>query len=153
MGNILGGEAVEDPLEDPSPLGRDQLEQMTCRVQEVLPHVPRNAIYRDLQVTASIDETITRFIEGIVTYQPVVPANDNKPSTPQSSLSSTSVSSTSCGQTSLITAADTFASTPEQRHQSFEERKKLLIDVCRRRYLEKHGMLPVVSSDVASAST
>lgn len=173
MGNLwsfLGYDVADNEQDESpfSPLGQQQLDYMTSRVKDVLPQVPLDVIRRDISVTANVDETITRLLDGTVRYSPVEVSSVKKktptvaPSSPPSSTSKevsspTTVSNDASSsykqgerhqprQSLLITAASSFAKTPSERHKSFEERKQLLIDACRQRYLEKHGSNAVKST-------
>ena len=162
MGNLLGLEGEGNQEGDASssaPLGQQQLEYMTSRVKEVLPQVPTDVIRKDVSLTANVDETITRLLDGTVTYQSETAVKRTSTSGATSSSSGVSSAVTSTASSSsqpqgcLITAASTFAKTPSERHKSFEERKKLLIEFCRQRYMEKKGILPAMSDRQQQSSS
>lgn len=164
MGNLwsfLGFDAADNQEDETpfSPLGQQQLDCMTARVKDVLPQVPIDVIRRDISVTANVDETITRLLDGTVSYTAletsVKKTTTSLGATARPVSSSATVSNESFSQEGrhkphnaslLITAASSFASSPSERHKSFEERKQLLINTCRQRYLEKHAMIPVTST-------
>nr|XP_022905391.1 ancient ubiquitous protein 1-like [Onthophagus taurus] len=128
-----------------TPTVNPELHQMTLQVREVLPLVPYNVVYKDLAKTRSVDITITNILEGIVEYTPEQPkqstsiTSNNKMTEPSSSTSGNS-SCSSLSRTPLNTAAAVFAKSPQERTLSFQERKKLLIENARRKYIEKHGL-------------
>ena len=161
MGNLLGLEGEGNQEGDASssaPLGQQQLEYMTSRVKEVLPQVPTDVIRKDVSLTANVDETITRLLDGTVTYQPetAVKRTSTSGATSSSGVSSSvtsTASSSSQPQGCLVTAASSFAKTPSERHKSYEERKKLLIESCRQRYMEKKGILPAMSDRQQQSSS
>lgn len=155
MGNLLGGDDQQpvDPAFDraATPVrsnSRPEIESMAKHVKEVLPQVPIEVIRKDLIVTANVDETITRLLDGTVEYQAVKRTTDGSP------VPSVGSSSSSSGPRSpahsppsapslppLITAASCFGKTADERHRSFEERKQKLIDESRRRYLAKQELM------------
>jgi len=195
MGNLLGLPEEDNDVAGSggqiSALSPQQLDLMASRVKEVLPQVSLDVIRRDINQTANVDETITRLLDGTVSYQPILVISSEKgktsPSfslssetgatsslpkqmssnslTSPSSLSSTTslsresnVSSSSSPSTPpssslnqsfapLSMAASTFGKTPDERHKSFEERKRLLIEAAKQRYLAKHGLLLNQSKD------
>ncbi|GJQ70740.1 hypothetical protein Trydic_g673 [Trypoxylus dichotomus] len=128
-----------------------EIHRMSIQVREVLPLVPYDAIYKDLVKTRSVDLTITNILEGHVSYVP----EQSKPSSSSSSASNSPTKSTpssSCSSihqsvhTSLNTAAAVFGKSPQERSISFQERKRLLIENSRKRYIEKHGLSNIVGS-------
>lgn len=191
MGNLLGLPEEDNEVGGGgqiSALSPQQLDLMASRVKEVLPQVPLDVIRRDISQTANVDETITRLLDGTVSYQPLLVISEKEKTSPSlsseagatsslpkqmssnsltspSSLSSTTsssresnVSSSSSPSTPpssslnqsfppLSTAASTFGKTPDERHTSFEERKRLLIEAAKQRYLAKHGLLLNQSKD------
>ena len=117
-----------------------QLESMSIRVKEVLPQVPLDVIRRDVSITANVDETITRLLDGTVMYTPEEPSNKPtiKPflSSPSGHSSASSVSS----KLPYNTAASCFGKTSGERMKSYTERKQQLIEESRLRYMIKHGL-------------
>ena len=119
---------------------------MCCRVKEVLPQVPIDVITRDLRITGDVDETITRLLDGTVKYTPQT-ATTTPVQASSSQLSSKPVTSTDQASgnpssttdvPSLSTAASSFGKDSRERMKSLEERKKMLIEASRIRYLAKH---------------
>lgn len=166
MGNLLGFPEEQQPV-DPvvnraatsvRTSGRPAIESMAVHVKEVLPQVPIDVIRKDLMVTANVDETITRLLDGTVPYQAErkqAPASVPSASPSSSSASSSPIHAVPCGPSHppLITAASTFAKTADERHRSFEERKKRLIDESRRRYLAKQELLQKQAEAVTAVTT
>lgn len=87
--------------------------------------------------TKNVDQTITNILEGRVQYTPI--SRETKPATPKTSPAS-SASTSQPQNNSMIAAASTFGKTAHERNLSFQERKKLLIENARRRYIEKHNL-------------
>ncbi|KAG1700934.1 Ancient ubiquitous protein 1 [Nymphon striatum] len=108
-----------------------RINKMCLQVKEVIPHVPLNVIKKDIVKTNSVDTTIMHLLEGTIAYTPEKVQN---PSSSQSSSSSQSQPSPSVSET----AAKSFQKTSEGRHLSLQERKLLLIENAKRRYIEKH---------------
>ncbi|XP_040275428.1 lipid droplet-regulating VLDL assembly factor AUP1 [Bufo bufo] len=97
---------------------------MAQRVKEVLPQVPLSVIHQDLALTGCVDATITNLIEGRVPFEPEAEsAGSEEPGR--------------AANNKLIPRG--FARRPEDRHLSLQERKEVLYDCARRRYLEKYG--------------
>ncbi|KAK9709596.1 hypothetical protein QE152_g26546 [Popillia japonica] len=128
-----------------------EVHRMSMQVREVLPLVPYDAIYKDLLKTRSVDLTITNILEGHVSYLP----EQSKPSSSSSSSSNSPLKSTASSSsssthqatnTTLNTAVPVFGKSPQERSLSFQERKKLLIENSRKRYIEKHGLNNIVGS-------
>lgn len=101
--------------------------------------------------TRSVDLTITNILEGHVSYLP----EQSKPSSSSSSSSNSPLKSTASSSsssthqatnTTLNTAVPVFGKSPQERSLSFQERKKLLIENSRKRYIEKHGLNNIVGS-------
>ncbi|RZC32484.1 ancient ubiquitous protein 1-like, partial [Asbolus verrucosus] len=129
----------------PRPASIDnEVRRMALQVKEVLPHVPLNAIFRDLNKTRNVDNTITNILEGRVQFVPEQPLTSNpQPSTSvvSSTNTSTATPSTSSNYRDLFnTAASTFAKSAQERNKSFQERKEQLIANARKRYIEKHNL-------------
>ncbi|KAJ3587399.1 hypothetical protein NHX12_010997 [Muraenolepis orangiensis] len=107
--------------------------RMAQQVKDVLPHVPLNAIARDLVKTNCVDTTITNLLED---------------SAMEASASGASPLGSSRGSPSfsyepILTAkpvAKSFGKSPTDRHMSLQERKDALYNYARRRYIEKHGL-------------
>ena len=136
----------------------DDYKWMASRVKEVLPQVPLDTIQRDLSVTNSIDETITRLLDGILSFteEPTSQTATNSCSTGSTAAVSRSDSSNKddddkddCSkpvqptpepEPSLNTAAKTFSTSPTKRMESFKQRKQDLIQAARQRYMRKHGL-------------
>ncbi|XP_046384418.1 lipid droplet-regulating VLDL assembly factor AUP1-like [Ischnura elegans] len=123
-----------------------EIQRMARQVKEVLPHVPIDAITRDLVRTLSVDVTIANILEGQVAFQPepTTPAPSPataKPSTKYSPTCSTPLTpSSSPMSSSLDTSAPSFPKTASERMLSFQQRKDRLIENARRKYIEKNGL-------------
>lgn len=146
-----------------------EIHRMTIQVREVLPHVPYNVIYRDLSMgccssfiatnfitflflvrTRNVDVTITNILEGNVVYTPEIPQPSTSIAQSSSASSSNEIKSSGGSSTTttnttaprdiLCTAASTFGKTAQERMLSYHERKKLLIETARRKYIEKHEL-------------
>lgn len=156
MGNWLGF-----PDEDPQPGDngspnrivnngniRPAIESMAVHVKDVLPQVPMDVIRKDLTVTTNVDETITRLLDGTVTYTPErkpAPSATTSPAARPMQTATAAISSSppfsAPTHPPLITAAKSFGKNADERHKSFEERKQRLIEEAKRRYLEKQALL------------
>ncbi|XP_028600486.2 lipid droplet-regulating VLDL assembly factor AUP1 isoform X2 [Podarcis muralis] len=110
---------------------------MAQRVKEVLPHVPLAVIRKDLARTNCVDATIANLLEGRVPFIPSEAEAEDSSAAP-------SVSGAHYLASAPLTPAPMklFARSPEARHLSLQERKRLLYDYARRRFMEKHGMAP-----------
>lgn len=126
-----------------------QLDSMVESVKVVLPQVPISVIRKDLCVTSNVEETITRLVDGTIQYTPETPET-NKSSSSQANSAKVSNFNTSSLPTNisnsdslptLSTAAKSFGNSANERHKSFEERKRQLIESARLRYMIKHNML------------
>ncbi|KAB7502541.1 Ancient ubiquitous protein 1 [Armadillidium nasatum] len=146
-----------------NPFMSPDINAMALQVREVLPHLPIEAIKRDLVQTRNVDMTITNFLEGNAgstvhsqnledSFSPEI---DHRPTSsgdisPQSiNSSSPFVGSGASGDISLEDlnmAAKTFGTSATERIRSFEERKDKLIAMARQRYLQKHGLTSVDST-------
>lgn len=141
MGNLLVNYFNQTENEDPSEeevsgergstTSSSEVQIMCCRVKEVLPQVPIDVIRRDLRITGDVDETITRLLDGTVKYTPQTATTPSSQSESTDETSGTPVPS-------LSTAASSFGKDSRERMKSLEERKKLLIQASRTRYLAKH---------------
>ncbi|CAG0901284.1 unnamed protein product [Darwinula stevensoni] len=113
-----------------------ELSLAVMRIKEILPSVPLAVIVNDIRRTGSADETISHLVDGTIPYTPENMTSKH-PSPAVSQLSSTS-SSTSMGERSGV--RESFGRTPKIRMQSFEERKRELLECARRKYIQKHGL-------------
>jgi len=131
--------------------------RMALQVKEVLPYVPLDVIKRDLVRTGSIDETITNILEGLVPYVPEPPLDRLTATEPSSrndsdvlnahlrtsaNQSSTEYSQNSTASTStgFSTGASSFGKTANERMMSFQDRKRVLLDRARSKYMEKYNL-------------
>lgn len=111
--------------------------RMALQVKEVLPHVPIDAITKDLCRTRNVDNTITNILEGRVRFIPEQqPGVLNAASTSGSSRPQTSKSSSSAAHLGI----SNFPKSAQDRNKTFQERKEQLIANARRRYIEKHNL-------------
>lgn len=123
-----------------------EMELMVSQVKVVLPHVPVEAIHKDLVLTKDIDLTITNILEGRVAFSPEEPAIEaDRASSPvcpccASSPHKPRVQNTSTSSNSSSSSTSAFSKKPQDRQRSFEERKKELIENARLRYIKKHGL-------------
>lgn len=88
---------------------------MMRQVQEIVPHVPEDVIIKDLRVTDSVDLTVTNILEGIVKFDPIPEQTEAKVKA-------------HCSKSKTIVQS-----------MSFQERKALLYQQARKRYIEKHS--------------
>ncbi|XP_062991914.1 lipid droplet-regulating VLDL assembly factor AUP1 [Elgaria multicarinata webbii] len=102
------------------------------RVKEVLPHVPLAVIRKDLAQTQCVDTTIANLLEGRVPHE-----EETEASLPAPSASGTHRPPAS--PPAATVPVKLFARSPEARHLSLQERKRILYDYARRRYREKYG--------------
>lgn len=130
---------LRNPTESPSTSRHTRidpnLEMMARQVKEVLPLVPQHVIIQDLTKTRNIDYTISNILDGHVRYTPETPSPT--PTTQQSSTPSTSSSNESM---STQQKQMNFPKSANARMQSFQERKRELIENARKKYIEKHGL-------------
>lgn len=121
-----------------------ELVQMAKRVKEVLPQVPIETIQKDLAVTTDIDETITRFLDGTLSFTPEVVRVEETKNGDAHDAKTTNSESPSTNSIddlpSINTRAQTFARTASDRMKSYRERKQALIENCRIRYMRKHNL-------------
>ncbi|XP_060627388.2 lipid droplet-regulating VLDL assembly factor AUP1 isoform X1 [Anolis sagrei] len=117
-----------------------RLMELAQRVKEVLPHVPLAVICKDLAQTNCVDATIANLLEGRV---PFTPSEEGEVATAESSLLAPSGSGAHCPPASppATPSAAVFARSPEARHLSLQERKRVLYDYARRRFTERHGTM------------
>ncbi|KAG8232398.1 hypothetical protein J437_LFUL016176 [Ladona fulva] len=143
----IQGVNMRNRMRGPVPITAE-LQRMAHQVKEVLPHVPLDAITRDLARSRSVDVTIANILEGQVAFQaePIQTAASTsvplwKPEKPFSSTPGSSPSSSTTSlSSSLDTSAPTFPKTASERMLSFQQRKDRLIENARRRYIEKNGL-------------
>ncbi len=123
-----------------------QLEDMARKVKEVLPQVPIHVIHKDIKVTTNIDETITRILDGTVSYIPeqvstTKAQNVNKDTVKTNTTTNNSNIFTSTeSMKPLYCGSKTFGKNAGERSKSYKERKAALIEMARLRYFEKHGI-------------
>lgn len=151
MGNLLANYfyqtndhgPAEEPRAPPRPTSSSELESMCRRVKEVLPQVPTDIIARDLRITSDVDESITRLLDGTVKYTPETSSGPSNPLNTSSVMQSMSKASDNrklplTDAPSLSTAASSFGNNSSERMKSLEERKKMLIEASKARYLVNH---------------
>lgn len=112
---------------------------MINQVKIVLPHVPVDAIRRDLALTKDIDLTITNILEGRVTFTAEESAVEADRASSPCFNSVSRQSLVQSTQKSNVNSPVTFPKNPQDRQRTFEERKKELLDTARQRYITKHG--------------
>ncbi|XP_074596645.1 lipid droplet-regulating VLDL assembly factor AUP1-like [Brevipalpus obovatus] len=125
-----------------------ELNRMVDTVKEILPQVPRKVIENDLRVTCDLEETLTRLVDDVLSYQPEAIPIPSPSSSPQNKLvASSNLSSpasdssrTNGDVVSFNTAAKCFGKSPNDRMSSLGDRKKALIEAARKRFIEKHGL-------------
>ncbi|XP_052098638.1 lipid droplet-regulating VLDL assembly factor AUP1-like [Mytilus californianus] len=127
----------------PNPAELAEVSKMAQQVKEVLPDTPLSVIEKDLLKTKDIDRTISNILEGKI----VIPRNasDSSILTVPSSIPEVSQEIRDKVNTQVSPAqqkysAHYFPKSSSDRHQSFEERKKIMIETARQRYIEKHGL-------------
>ncbi|XP_077992624.1 lipid droplet-regulating VLDL assembly factor AUP1-like isoform X2 [Glandiceps talaboti] len=131
----------------PTPRTTDRLSIMTKQVKEVLPHVPDDAIRKDLSTTQCVDTTITNILENKVSFIPIDVSLKSPPGQSSSELEGATAMPSVQTQGSLPSpsatkfSADTFSRSANVRQMSFQERKEALYEAARRKYKEKHGLL------------
>lgn len=142
--NVIPNTSISTPVRVSA-----QLEEMAHKVKEVLPQVPINVIQRDIKVTTNIDETITRILDGTVSYIPEqlsTPKAQNVTSDTvktNTSLNSSYFTSTE-SMKPLYCGSKTFGKNASERSTSYKERKAALLERAKLRYIEKHSIkLPV----------
>ncbi len=122
-----------------------QLEDMARKVKEVLPQVPIHVINKDIKVTTNIDETITRILDGTVSYIPEQVSTTKAQNVSKDTVKTNTTTNNSNIFTStesmkpLYCGSKTFGKNASERSKSYKERKAALIEMARLRYFEKHG--------------
>jgi len=105
--------------------------QQVAMVKEVLPNVPSDVIERDLRRTKCVDNTIVNFMEGIVTYKPVVEQKKEM-------KKKVTVRKTQQPPPSSSTAAARKPKFDWNQLKTFESRKLKFLEDARQRYVVKH---------------
>ncbi|ESO93048.1 hypothetical protein LOTGIDRAFT_232810 [Lottia gigantea] len=119
----------------PVPLSSNPaINNMVQQVKTVMPHVPVQVILKDLEKTKDVDRTLTNILDGIVQFTPEEPESQTTPTT------NNTKQQTPCPSTQKF-KSDSFGRTTRDRHMSFEERKKAMIEAARQKYKEKHNLL------------
>ncbi|XP_053113492.1 lipid droplet-regulating VLDL assembly factor AUP1 isoform X1 [Hemicordylus capensis] len=103
-------------------------------VKEVLPHMPLEAIHKDLAQTNCVDATIANLLEGRVPFTPSEAEGEDASLAPDASPAQQPTTSSQAAVPVKV-----FARSSEARHLSLQERKRALYDQARRRYAEKYG--------------
>lgn len=108
-----------------------KIEKMLRQVKDVLPQIPHDVIRRDLAKSKSVDSTLTNFLEGRVMYLPLTQDEidaERKQLCDQETRANANAKKSSVGHG---LASNT-------KGLSFEERKHIMIEESKMRYLEKH---------------
>lgn len=122
------------PNQDPNNASPNtRLTRMVQQVKDVLPQVPATVISRDLSRTHCVDTTITNILEGRVSY---VPEKENS-KTESSSDAKITTARVSNETTPTKTQEVTFSRFPEERQKLLNERKAMMLENARRRFLNK----------------
>jgi len=145
-----------DCLPKKSATVNSEMDLLVNQVKGVLPNVPAQVIRQDLSLTKDVDLTITNILEGRVQYkaeEPGVEADRAVLPVQATHKQSTSKSTSKSPQPAVITtgskqsaaapattSSSSFGRTTAERHMTFAERKKALIETARQRYLEKNSL-------------
>lgn len=138
------------------------MEEWIRIVKGVLPQVPEFVIRHDLEITGNVDESITRLLDGTVVYEPEIrvkpnnikKTNENKDQAKPASNDQTNAQTNQSAQSesnlisnmnapspmSFSTKASSFEKNPKERMRSYQERKKQLLEIARKHFIEKHGL-------------
>lgn len=127
----------------PNPEEVAELSRMAQQVKDVLPDTPLSVIENDLLKTKDVDKTISNILEGKIVIPPN--ASDNSilfvaPTILQASPEIREKVNTQISPAQQKYSATYFPKSSNDRHQSFEERKKIMLETARQRYIEKHGL-------------
>lgn len=93
--------------------------------------------------TKNVDITITNILEGQIVFTPEIPQASSSKSSPvriPTNETKSALTTATPARDILSTAATTFGKTAQERMLSYQERKKILIENARQRYIEKHGL-------------
>ncbi|RWS08026.1 ancient ubiquitous protein 1-like protein [Dinothrombium tinctorium] len=135
---IISSASAQRNISNPLLESTSQIERMAIRVKEVLPQVPIEVVKKDLAITANIDETITRLLDGTISYKAETVVNSRPEAQTQKDSQSSNQSNISKSELGLNTSAKTFGKSAFERMRSYKERKEALIEASRARYLRKH---------------
>jgi len=105
--------------------------EMAKQVKFVLPQVPMNVVEGEIKRTKNVDRAISNFLDGSIKYNPLSEEQQQKEKemlmNKKKEIASRSVSNS---QFSGMTSKD--------RHLSFQEKKELMIQEARVKYLQQH---------------
>lgn len=132
----------------------DELERMAANIKAALPQVPLDVIKKDLRKTRDADVTMTNILEGTIAFaeeQAVTPhaASSTAAGAEPSASSQPAAAGSPPQPPKAWHAAETFGRCGKDRHQSLAERKQMLLEGARRRYIEKHGLTHLLPSATA----
>jgi len=111
------------------PQSTSKIDKMVQQVKDVLPQVPISVIRKDILKSKSVDATLANILEGNVPYTPLTSEEIQTEKGKQLEKRSASVDR-------QVNPAQNLPDSTKSL--SYQEKKKLMIDEARRRYLEKH---------------
>lgn len=104
--------------------------EMAKQVKLVLPQVPMSIIECEIKKTKNVDRTITNFLDGSIKFKPLTEEEQQKE---KEILNKKKVETIARPVNSSL-----LAGTSKDRHLSFQEKKELMIEEARTKYLQKH---------------
>lgn len=119
------------PTVQPKLKYNDNIEQMVKQVKLVLPQVPVKVVREDMKSTNNVDATISRLLEGTINYIPLTEEEQNAEKQKSTEIKIET-------KRPVIKSKNSFAKTSKDRHLSFQERKRIMIDEARQKYLQLH---------------
>jgi len=105
---------------------QNKYSDMVEQVKVVLPQVPIAVVNNEIARTKNVDETISNLLDGSVMYKPL---SDDELLKEKEDLKQIK---------KVTTLKSNFGQTSEDRHLSYQDRKKKMTSIARRKYLEKH---------------
>jgi len=108
-----------------------QLNRMVEQVKAVMPQVPSHVIKADIVTTTSVDQTLANLLDGTLSFSPLTEEEQKNEKANKNEI--------------ILKASNSvFATSSNERHFSFQQRKEITIQNARVRYLERHpGYEPI----------
>ncbi|XP_065071878.1 lipid droplet-regulating VLDL assembly factor AUP1-like [Rhopilema esculentum] len=103
-----------------------KLDRLVQQVKDVFPQIPRNVVRQDIMKTNSVDVTLGNILEGRLSYTPL---------TEEESLAERRLHKEKTKPPVRNKTIDTGTS---RKGMSYQERKHIMIEEAKRRYLERH---------------
>jgi len=104
---------------------------MVEQVKAVMPQVPSHVIKADIVTTTSVDQTLANLLDGTLSFSPLTEEEQKNEKANKNEI--------------ILKASNSvFATSSNERHFSFQQRKEITIQNARVRYLERHpGYEPI----------